>query len=41
VVEGQREILIPATHEVVKEIDLENKKMVVSAMEGLLDLNEV
>lgn len=41
VVEGHREILIPATHEVVKEIDLENKKMVVSAMEGLLDLNEV
>jgi 16S rRNA processing protein RimM len=39
--EGDKEIFIPATHEVVKEIDLENEKMVISAMEGLLDLNEV
>ncbi|MCD4717017.1 MAG: ribosome maturation factor RimM [Desulfobacterales bacterium] len=39
--EGEKEIFIPATHEVVKEIDLENEKMVISAMEGLLDLNEV
>ncbi len=38
---GTREILIPAVHEVVKEIDLKNGKMIVSAMEGLLDLNEV
>ncbi len=38
---GAREILIPAVHEVVKEIDLNNGKMIVSAMEGLLDLNEV
>jgi 16S rRNA processing protein RimM len=41
VVEGERETLIPATHEVVKEIDLANQRMVISAMEGLLDLNEV
>jgi len=39
--EGDKEIFIPATHEVVKEIDLENEKMIISAMEGLLDLNEV
>ena len=39
--EGEREVLIPAIHEVVEEIDLENKKMVVSEMEGLLDLNAV
>ena len=39
--EGDKEIFIPATHEVVKEIDLDNEKMIISAMEGLLDLNEV
>ena len=39
--EGEKEIFIPATYEVVKEIDLENEKMIISAMEGLLDLNEV
>lgn len=35
------ETLIPATYEVVKDIDLENGKMIISAIEGLLDLNEV
>ncbi len=39
--EGGRELLIPATHEVVREIDLENRKIIISPMEGLLDLNEV
>jgi len=38
---GRREILLPATHEVVHHIDLKNGKMMVSALEGLLDLNEV
>jgi len=38
---GEKAIFLPATHEVVKEIDLEKGKMTVSAMEGLLDLNEV
>ena len=38
---GQREILLPATREVVKHIDLVNGKMMISALEGLLDLNEV
>ena len=38
---GEKEIFIPATYEVVKEIDLEKGKMSISAMEGLLDLNEV
>ena len=38
---GDREILLPAAHDVVNHIDLENGKMIVSALEGLLDLNEV
>ncbi len=38
---GNKEFFIPAIHEVVREIDLENGKMVISPMEGLLDLNEV
>lgn len=39
--DGEDEILIPAIHEVVKEIDIENKRMIISEMEGLFDLNEV
>ena len=39
--QDKKEVLIPATYEVVKEIDLENGKMVISAMEGLLNLNEI
>lgn len=39
--EGKEEFLIPAIHEVVKTIDLENGKMIISEMEGLLDLNAV
>lgn len=39
--EGETEVLIPAIHDVVEEIDLTNKKMIISEMEGLLDLNEV
>ena len=38
---GRSEVLIPAIHEVVKEIDLINIRMVISEVEGLLDLNEV
>ena len=38
---GEKAIFLPATHEVVQEIDLEMGKMTVSAMEGLLNLNEV
>jgi 16S rRNA processing protein RimM len=38
---GRKEIFIPAAYEVVKEIDLEKGTMTISAMEGLLDLNEV
>jgi len=38
---GEDAIFLPATHEVVQEIDLEKGKMTISAMEGLLDLNEV
>ena len=39
--EGDKEICIPAIYEVVKEIDVSNKKMVISPLEGLLELNEV
>ncbi len=38
---GAREILLPATYDVVHEIDPENRKMIVSGTEGLFDLNEV
>ncbi len=37
----EKEVLIPAIHDVIKEIDLENRRMVIFEMEGLLDLNEV
>lgn len=39
--EGREEFLIPAIHDVVKAIDLESGKMIISEVEGLLDLNEV
>lgn len=35
------EFLIPAIHEVIKEINLDSGIMIISEMEGLLDLNEV
>ena len=35
---GDKEILVPAIYEVVKEIDLDSGKMIISPMEGLLDL---
>jgi 16S rRNA processing protein RimM len=38
---GKREVLIPATHEVIEAIDLEARRITVREMEGLLDLNEV
>jgi 16S rRNA processing protein RimM len=39
--EGRAEFLIPAIHEVVKTIDFESGKMIISEVEGLLELNEV
>ena len=39
--EGEKETFIPATYEIVKQIDLANGKIIVSDFEGLLDLNEV
>jgi 16S rRNA processing protein RimM len=39
--EGEKEILIPAVHDVIKEVDLKNEKVVVTGMEDLFDLNEV
>jgi 16S rRNA processing protein RimM len=41
VTEGKREIMIPAIHEFIEEIDLEKKRMIIQEMEGLLDLNEI
>jgi 16S rRNA processing protein RimM len=38
--EGKGEVLIPAIHDVVKEIDLDNQRMIIAEMEGLFDLNE-
>jgi 16S rRNA processing protein RimM len=39
--EGKKEVLIPAIYDVIKEIDLTKKRMIISDVEGLLDLNEV
>ncbi len=38
---GAKEILIPASREVIEEIDLEEKRMIITPMEDLLELNEV
>ena len=39
VIEGQgKEYLIPAIYQVVKEVNLSEKRMVISPMKGLLDL---
>jgi 16S rRNA processing protein RimM len=35
--EGDREILLPATEEVVKEVDLDRRRMVVHLIEGLVE----
>ncbi|PKN26737.1 MAG: 16S rRNA processing protein RimM [Deltaproteobacteria bacterium HGW-Deltaproteobacteria-21] len=37
---GDSEILVPAVHGVVEDIDLPSGKMIISDVEGLLDLNE-
>jgi 16S rRNA processing protein RimM len=39
--DGEKEILIPAVHHVIADIDLERGAMTITHMEGLLDLNEV
>lgn len=39
--EGNREVLVPATYEAVKEIDLANKKMVLWSRDELIDSNEI
>lgn len=41
VLRDNKELFIPATREVVEEIDLDNKKMIISEIKGLLELNEV
>jgi 16S rRNA processing protein RimM len=39
--EGEKEVLIPALYDVIQEIDLTRNRMIISDVEGLLDLNEV
>jgi len=39
--QNNSEFLIPAIHDVVKKIDLAKGEMIITAMDGLLDLNEV
>jgi len=38
---GGTEVLVPAIHDVVEEIDLEKQKMIITNSGGLLDLNAV
>lgn len=38
---GEKEFLIPAIDEVVRKIDLEKGKMIISVLEGLLELNDI
>ncbi|HBV66983.1 MAG TPA: 16S rRNA processing protein RimM, partial [Clostridiales bacterium] len=37
VINGNKSFLIPAVKEVVKEVDIKNKKMVINIIEGLLE----
>jgi 16S rRNA processing protein RimM len=39
--EGKKEVLIPAIYDVIQEIDPTKNRMIISDVEGLLDLNEV
>ena len=39
--QNDSEFLIPAIYEVVKKIDLDKGEMIITAIDGLLDLNEV
>jgi 16S rRNA processing protein RimM len=39
--EGEKEILIPAVHDVIKDVDLERERVVITGMEDLIGLNEV
>lgn len=34
---GKKEIMLPAIHEVVKDIDLDNRKLIVHLLSGLID----
>lgn len=37
VTKGEKEYLIPAIRDVIKKIDIENKKIIIEVMEGLLE----
>ena len=38
---NDKEILIPAIHDIVKEINVIKKEMIIEPIEGLLDMNEI
>lgn len=38
---ADKEFYIPAIFEVIKEVDIKNGKMIISPLEGLLEINEV
>lgn len=39
--EGEKEVYIPAVHAVIREVDLDNGRVIITGMEDLLSLNEV
>lgn len=38
--EGEEEYLIPAIKEVIKEVDIKNRRMIIDPLEGLLELGK-
>lgn len=38
---GEEEVLVPGTHEIIKDIDLERGKMMIHPIEGLLEMHEI
>jgi 16S rRNA processing protein RimM len=40
ITDADKEFFVPAVHEVVEEIDLEKKRMIIAPTEGLLNTNE-
>ena len=39
--QGKREWLIPALRDVIREVDIDKKQMIICPMEGLLDENDL
>jgi 16S rRNA processing protein RimM len=38
---GEKAHMVPAIHDVIREIDLKGRRIVIKPLEGLLDLNEI